>query len=97
MRERERVSVCTCSVRTFNLALRCRRRYSHFVGVGVVGQVGGLSGLWFLAALGLVSNTEVLETETGSSAAMTSQNIPSHFVRRSEQRPLKKQLKKLLF
>lgn len=36
-------------------------RYSHFVGVGVVGQVGGLSGFWFLAALGLVSHPEVLD------------------------------------
>lgn len=33
---------------------------SHFVGVGVVGQVRGLRGFWFLAALGLITNPEVL-------------------------------------
>lgn len=35
--------------------------YSHFVGFGVVGQVGGLSRFWFLAALGLIPHPEVLE------------------------------------
>lgn len=34
--------------------------YLHFVGVGVVGQVGGLSRFWFLAALGLITHPEIL-------------------------------------
>ena len=36
--------------------------HSHFVGVGVVGQVGALSGFWLLAALGLIPHPEVLLT-----------------------------------
>lgn len=34
--------------------------YSHFVSVGVIGQIGGLSGLGVLAALGLITDPEVL-------------------------------------
>lgn len=50
----------------------CLESYSHFVGVGVVGQIRGLSGFWLLAAFGLITDPEVLDwTERQEAATET--------------------------